>query len=107
VGGAVSEARVSAEAVRAALREVVDPEVGVNVVDLGLVYGIVVDGTAITVDLAMTSAACPLSSHLQGEAEATIRRALPVATRVQVKLVEEPPWTPARMNDAARAALGG
>jgi len=97
---------VSPEAVRAALREVVDPEVGVNVVDLGLVYEVTVEGDTISVDLAMTSAACPLGSHLKGEAEAAIRRHLPAATRVEVALVDEPPWTPERMNEAARAALG-
>ncbi len=97
---------MSPEAVRDALREVVDPEVGVNVVDLGLVYEVVVEGDAISVDLAMTSAACPLGSHLKGEAEAAIRRHLPAAGAVEVKLVNEPPWTPERMSEAARAALG-
>jgi len=97
---------MSPEAVRDALRGVVDPEVGVNVVDLGLVYEVTVEGEAISVELAMTSAACPLGSHLKGEAEAAIRRHLPEAAKVTVNLVDDPPWTPARMNAAAREALG-
>ncbi len=94
------------EAVRDALREVVDPEVGVNVVDLGLVYDVVVEGGAIAVDLAMTSAACPLGQQLVAEAEAAIQRHLPEAEGVEVRLVHDPPWTPERMSEAAREALG-
>jgi len=97
---------VSPEAVRDALREVVDPEVGVNVVDLGLVYEVTVEGDAISVDLAMTSAACPLGQQLVAEAEAAIARHLPEAEPVEVRLVHDPPWTPERMSEAARAALG-
>lgn len=92
--------------IRTALREVLDPEVGINVVDLGLVYGIDVRGDQIQVDLTMTSAACPLGAHLQDQAVVAIRRHCPEAGRVTVDLVWEPPWSPDKMSEEARRALG-
>jgi len=91
--------------VREALREVLDPEVGINVVDLGLVYGIEVHDRDVHVALTMTSAACPLGAHLQDQAVAAIGRRDPVA-RVTVDLVWHPPWSPERMSAEARRSLG-
>jgi len=96
---------MSRDEIRAALREVLDPEVGINVVDLGLVYGIQVDDGDVHVALTMTSAACPLGAHLQDQAVAAIRRRDP-AVRVTVDLVWDPPWSPERMSAAARRSLG-
>ena len=88
------------------LREVVDPELGVNVVDLGLVYGVEVAGDAIDVRMTATSFACPLSGYLAEQAEAVLRARWPEA-RPRVELVWDPPWDPERMSDAARDQLGG
>ncbi len=89
-----------------ALRTVNDPEVGMNVVDLGLVYGVTVKGADVRVALTMTSPACPLGDVIVENAAAAIRAAAPAARTVDVALVWDPPWTPDRMSDAARAKFG-
>ena len=94
------------DAVWDALRTVNDPEVGMNVVDLGLVYGVTVDGADVRVELTMTSPACPLGDVIVENAAAAIRAAAPDARAVDVALVWDPPWTPDRMSDAARAKFG-
>lgn len=92
--------------VRDALRLVIDPEIGMNVVDLGLVYGTDVTGGHVRVTMTMTTPACPLGESLTAEAEAAIRREVPGVTSVTVELVWEPPWQPAMMSDAAKEQLG-
>ena len=88
------------------LREVVDPEIGMNIVDLGLVYKAdVVDGQ-VHVALTMTSPVCPLGESITAEAEAAIRRRVPGVRSVDVDLVWEPPWRPSMMSDTARKQLG-
>ena len=91
---------------RQVLRVVVDPEVGVNIVDLGLIYGIQVTAEAVKVDLTMTSPACPLSDLVIDDAEAALRAALPESCAVSITLVWNPPWEPAMMSDKARENLG-
>ena len=89
-----------------ALRNVLDPELGVNVLDLGLVYDIAVDGDHVAVALTMTSPACPLGEVLLADVEKNVRRLVPSARHVEVRLVWDPPWTPDRMSEAARRQLG-
>jgi metal-sulfur cluster biosynthetic enzyme len=97
---------MEATAVRDALREVIDPELGIDVVSLGLVYDVKVDGGRAEVVMTMTSPACPLGEQLTGDAEAAIRRALPEATEIEVRLVVFPPWTPGLMSAEAKRRLG-
>jgi metal-sulfur cluster biosynthetic enzyme len=99
-------ATVSREQIEDALRTVDDPEVGVNIVDLGLVYAIVVEGDAVTVEMTMTTPACPLGAYLEDEVTRAVRSAAPEAAAVHVRLVWEPPWSPERMSAAAKDALG-
>jgi metal-sulfur cluster biosynthetic enzyme len=90
-----------------ALRNVLDPELGVNVLDLGLVYDVALAGDDhVRIDLTMTSPACPLGDVLIADVERTVRRLVPAAGRIDVRLVWEPPWTAERMSDAARRQLG-
>lgn len=89
-----------------ALRNVLDPELGVNVLDLGLVYDVTLAGEEVRIDLTMTSPACPLGDVLIADTERTVRRLVPAAGRVEVRLVWQPPWTPERMSEAARRQLG-
>lgn len=96
----------TADQVREALRRVIDPEIGINIVDLGLVYGIEVAGGDVRVDVTMTTPACPLGEYVLAGAEAAIRRDVPGARSVEVRLVWEPPWSPERMSDEARHQLG-
>jgi metal-sulfur cluster biosynthetic enzyme len=92
-------------AVREALRAVIDPEVGMNIVDLGLVYGIDAHADHVHVKLTMTTPACPLGPAIVGDAETVLHALLPDA-KVQIELVWEPPWTPALMSDHAKRRFG-
>lgn len=93
------------EQVLEALREVVDPEIGVNVVDLGLVYRAdVVNGEA-RVAMTMTSPACPLHEYLTGAAQSAIVERVPGVESVRVEIVWDPPWHPDMMSEAARRQL--
>jgi metal-sulfur cluster biosynthetic enzyme len=92
--------------VREALREVVDPELGVNIVDLGLVYAIdVVDGE-VRVTMTMTTPACPLRDYIRDLVESTLLARLPGARRAVVDIVEDPPWSEDMMSEAARRQIG-
>ncbi len=87
------------------LGEVIDPELGLNVVDLGLVYGIDLEGSVVRVRLTMTTPACPLGEQIVRDAEERLQQVEGV-TAASVELVWEPPWGPERMSDRARDALG-
>jgi metal-sulfur cluster biosynthetic enzyme len=87
------------------LRDVVDPELGINIVDLGLVYGVDVDDADVHVRLTMTTPACPVGEQLVLDAEERLRATVPDAG-IAVEVVWDPPWDPGRMSDAAREALG-
>ncbi len=89
-----------------ALREVDDPEAGMNIVDLGLVYGVDVAADGVHVDLTMTTAACPMTDMIVGEVRAAIAAIAPAGTAVDVRLVWDPPWTPDRMTGIAKAHFG-
>ena len=92
--------------IREALRHVVDPEVGVNIVDLGLVYRIEVDGARARIAMTMTSPACPLADYLKDLITSAIRQHVPDVVDVDITLEWEPPWRPEMMSDAARRQLG-
>lgn len=89
----------------AALRRVIDPETALDIVSLGLVYGIDVRAPEVKLSLTMTSAACPVSELIMEEASREVAQALP-DMNVTVELCWEPPWTPERMSAAAREAMG-
>ncbi len=88
-----------------ALRTVVDPEVGINVVDLGLVYGVDVEGTRVRVKLTMTSPTCPLGEHVRDQTARAIRKQVQDVGEVEITLVREPPWHPGLMTEAAKRML--
>ncbi len=100
------ESTSSQDKVTIALREVLDPEVGVSIIDLGLVYSIRVSERRILIRMTMTTPACPLHVSIRAEVEAAIRRHLPEVTEVQVELVWDPPWHPAKMSERAKRQLG-
>jgi metal-sulfur cluster biosynthetic enzyme len=92
------------ELVYAALREVIDPEIGCNIVDLGLVYDVNIRGDAVQVRMTLTTPGCPMSESLAwGVKQALLN--LPPVTDVEVELVWDPPWNPAMMTAAGRAAM--
>lgn len=94
------------EQVEVALGEVLDPELGLSIIDLGLVYGVDVDPIAGVARITMTttSPVCPLGEHLARAVRERVGR-VPGIDLVEVRLVEEPPWSPERMSERARSAL--
>ena len=89
-----------------ALRRVVDPEVAMNIVDVGLVHGVSVDDKRVHVRVTMTSAACPVADVIVGDIERQLDRAVPADLLIQVELVWEPPWTPDRLSESAKRFMG-
>ncbi|MBA4018816.1 MAG: hypothetical protein C0483_16735 [Pirellula sp.] len=101
---------LSEDSIREALKQVIDPELFVNIVDLGLIYGVTLHEEAvgkakIAIDMTMTSPACPAGPQLIQNSKDVVGR-LPGVDGVEVKLVMIPPWTPDRMTEAARDQLG-
>jgi metal-sulfur cluster biosynthetic enzyme len=100
---------VSEEAVREALKQVVDPELFVNVVDLGLIYVVTLavteEKTNVEIEMTLTSPACPAGPQLIQQSKDVLGRIEGVG-EVSVKLVMIPPWTPDRMTEDARDQLG-
>ena len=88
------------------LKTVLDPEVGINVIDLGLIYGIAVHGGEVRVIMTMTSQACPLNSYFQQAVENTIRRQVPEVTSVEIELMWQPEWQPTMMSQDAKRLMG-
>ena len=88
-----------------ALRGVYDPELGIDVVDLGLVHAVGVDDAVITIEMTLTTPGCPVSEQLPAEARAAVVAAFP-DTHVEVRVVWDPPWTPDRMHRDPFELLG-
>jgi metal-sulfur cluster biosynthetic enzyme len=96
----------SEEALLDALRSVDDPEAGMNIVELGLIYGVEANPPVATVRMTMTSAACPLGDYLTDAVRDALRVRFPELEEVNVELVWDPPWTPDRMSEEARNFFG-
>jgi metal-sulfur cluster biosynthetic enzyme len=96
---------VEQDAVVGALKTVTDPELGVNIVDLGLVYTVGTREDEVDVEMTLTSPACPAGPEILRNAVAAIEKLDGVA-KANVKLVMTPPWSPDRMSDEARDELG-
>jgi metal-sulfur cluster biosynthetic enzyme len=90
------------ETLSAALMRVVDPEVAMSIVDVGLVYGVTVTAEAARVRLTMTSAACPVADLIIDDLHDELERVLPTGCTIDVELCWEPPWTPDMMSARAR-----
>lgn len=103
---APTRAPVNEQHVRTVLRQIVDPEVGINIVDLGLVYCVAVETACVRVALTMTSPACPLGEMMIEEARDALLAACPEHTEVVVELVWKPAWQPSMMSREARQTLG-
>lgn len=82
-----------------ALRDVLDPEIGINIVDLGLVYRVRLDGEVAMLDITLTSPACPLTDEIEGQVFAALDGV--VADHV-IEWVWMPPWSPASMTEAGK-----
>jgi metal-sulfur cluster biosynthetic enzyme len=99
-GGAT--ATLSEDDVTEAMKDVVDPELGINVVDLGLVYGVHIDGNDVTLDMTLTSAACPLTDVIQDQTNTALEG---MVDDVTINWVWMPPWGPDKITDDGREQL--
>ena len=104
VGAATSS--VTIEQIYDALYEVYDPELGVNVVDLGLVYDVEVQGSAVDVAMTMTTPGCPMHDAITEGAQAAVE-AVAGVRQARIHVVWTPPWDPSRMSEAGRRELWG
>ncbi len=93
------------ERVLDALRHVVDPELGINIVDLGLVYDVRIRGGVVEVDYTLTTMGCPIGPLIEDQIHRLLE-GVPGVEEVRAELVLRPPWTPEMMSEEARAALG-
>jgi len=97
---------VEIESVRQLLRKVVDPEVGVNIIDLGLVYRIDISPDQLLIEMTMTSPACPMGEMIMDDAYDALANGLPESCETKIVLVWDPPWEPSMMNERSRRNLG-
>lgn len=89
-----------------ALRTIFDPEIPVNIYELGLIYDVKVEPSgAVEIRMTLTSPNCPAAQSLPSEVEAKVK-AVPGVTDAKIEIVWEPPWDPAKMSEAARLQLG-
>ena len=88
-----------------ALREIFDPEIPVNIYDLGLIYGVDIDEGHVVVTMTLTTPHCPVAESMPGEIEMRVG-AVPGVGSAEVNLVWDPPWDPQKMSDEAKLELG-
>ena len=88
-----------------ALKQVIDPELMINIIDLGLVYDVAQDEQQVKVEMTLTSPACPAGPQIVHQAKMALEQ-LEGVDEAQIQLTMTPPWTPARMTDDARDQLG-
>ena len=93
-------------AILGALGRVIDPEVAMSIVDVGLVYGVAIDDRELRVTMTMTSAACPVTDVIVDEAWHELARVVPASIELDIDIVWEPPWTPDRMSERGRRIMG-
>ena len=99
----MSETKIAEDEVLEAMRDVVDPELGINVVDLGLVYGVNIgDDNLVTLDMTLTSAACPLTDVIEDQTNSVLEG---MAEKVTINWVWLPPWGPDKITDDGRDQL--
>jgi metal-sulfur cluster biosynthetic enzyme len=101
----MAEIDVTEDDVREALENVIDPELGLDFVELGLVYDIAIEGSEVTVTFTLTTPGCPIGPQVSEQMEEFVGD-LPGVTKVHPKLVFTPAWTPDNMSEDAKFALG-
>ncbi len=98
---------ISEEMIYAAIKEVIDPELGINIVDLGLIYSVDIDEDGrIEITMTLTTPGCPLHASFAQEIERVLWQTIPDLKGVHVELVWEPAWNPMMISPEGRAALG-
>jgi metal-sulfur cluster biosynthetic enzyme len=95
----------TADQVRLALRKVKDPELNLNIIDLGLIYDVIVEESKVIIDMSLTSPGCPAGPQIMGDAENAVK-AIPGVEKVVMNLIWTPLWTPDRIEPRVRAYMG-
>lgn len=103
--GVEAAGELTTDAVLEALKAVVDPELGINIVDLGLVYDVEVADGHVDVTYSLTTMGCPIGPLIEAQMKAVLS-GLPGFKDAEAEMVFRPPWTPDMMSDEAKAALG-
>jgi len=101
----IQKEKVTEEKIKEVLKTCFDPEIPVNIVDLGLIYGIDVKDGNVLIKMTLTALGCPLSSYINKDIETKIM-SISGVKKVQIEVVWNPPWTPERMSKEAREMLG-
>lgn len=96
---------VTEEEVMNVLRQCYDPEIPVNIVDLGLIYGVSIEDNTVDVDMTLTAPGCPMHSLIARDVKQKVET-IPGLEKVNVRVVWDPPWTPDRMSEEAKKKLG-
>jgi metal-sulfur cluster biosynthetic enzyme len=108
-GNGSSEGNGSADGLKAqimeALRKVDDPELGINIVDLGLVYSVEIEGDTVHIEYTLTTMGCPIGPLIEEQIKRLIEP-IEGIERLDAEMVLNPPWTPDKMSEEAKAALG-
>lgn len=87
------------------LKDVIDPELGINIVDLGLVYEVRIDGDTVHIEYTLTTMGCPIGPLIEQQMQGLLSR-VPGVEQVDAEMVLRPPWSPEMMSEEAKAALG-
>lgn len=96
---------VTEEKVLEVLSEVYDPEIPIDIVNLGLIYGIDIDGRNVVITMTMTAPGCPASTQIAGESKLMVEE-LPSVDSVDIDIVWDPPWDPSKMSEEAQQSMG-
>lgn len=96
---------ITKEEVLAKLKTVLDPELRINVVDLGLVYDVEVQGNKVKILMTLTTPGCPLAAYFEKDLKEKIKE-VPQVSEVEIELTFDPPWDPSKMSQDAREQLG-
>lgn len=91
--------------IMASLEEVMDPELYISIVDLGLIYAVVITGDAVTIKMTLTTLGCPLFESIESEIKAKLKKIKEI-NKVFVELVFDPPWSIDKMTEKAKAMMG-
>ena len=104
-GNGVPDSEALREQVLSVLRNVLDPELGINIVDLGLVYGVEIEADAVHITYTLTTMGCPIGPLIEAEMKQFLSGVEGIGN-VEAEMVLRPPWTPEMMSEEAKAAMG-
>ncbi|MGI9554012.1 MAG: metal-sulfur cluster assembly factor [Thermodesulfobacteriota bacterium] len=96
---------ITEEKVYEVLGDIYDPEIPIDIVNLGLVYGVQIENDVVNIDMTMTSPGCPAATQIVTEAKLLLED-LPEISAANIEIVWDPPWDPSKMSEAAKESLG-